>query len=177
MALKHHLWADNRLITLVSKQERPSPASGSQCPWRTRGSTAGKGSGGTSWEEGVTILKMEHMDCFITWWDHGHCCKPCTCEIQLQTCEAWNTKYCRDPSWRQKLSSAHSETKAQCESGSRFNFCENIGFDLRRRIPEFFLPGASALPPRGPWYPRRWSTPPRDSCESSSSSTTMSMIS
>ena len=47
-------------------------------------------------------------------------------------------------------SSAHSETKAQCEGCSRLNFSENIGFNLRRRTQESFLPGASAWPPRGP---------------------------
>ena len=49
--------------------------------------------------------------------------------------------------------SAHSETKAQCE-GLLFwplNLRENIaGFNFRRRIPESFLPGASAWPPRDP---------------------------
>ena len=36
-------------------------------------------------------------------------------------------------------SSAHSETKAQCEGCSRLNFSENIGFNLRRRTQESFL--------------------------------------
>ena len=47
----------------------------------------------------------------------------------------------------------HSETKAQCE-GLLFwplNLRENMaGFNFRRRIPESFLPGASAWPPRDP---------------------------
>ena len=39
---------------------RSSPASGSRCPWRTHGSTAGRGSGGTSWEKDFSKVKGKH---------------------------------------------------------------------------------------------------------------------